>query len=141
MALELAFARLFGTPEHHGTPACVPANPAETLAWTPGTPGTPQISNVQTKNDAIDDEDALEADKPSMAVAAEIIRQVQRPDRQAFGLANAREAVLHHRKHAREAEAVARMHADTAQRHIDHTRRTVDAETFARWLADLGDTP
>ncbi|NNM64880.1 MAG: hypothetical protein HKL99_09765 [Burkholderiales bacterium] len=54
MALELAFARLFGTPEHHGTPACVPATPAETLAWTPGTPGTPQISNVQATNDAHD---------------------------------------------------------------------------------------
>ena len=58
MALELAFARLFGTPEHHGTPAGVPPKPAETLAWTPGTPGTPQISNVQATNDAHDLDEA-----------------------------------------------------------------------------------
>lgn len=58
MALELAFARLFGTPEHHGTPACVPATPTETLAWTPGTPGTPQISNSQATNDPHDLDEA-----------------------------------------------------------------------------------
>ncbi len=58
MALELAFARLFGTPEHHGTPAGVPATPSETKAWTPGTPGTPQISNVQATNDAHDLDEA-----------------------------------------------------------------------------------
>ena len=55
MALELAFARLFGTPEHRGTPACVPATPAETKAWTPG---TPQNGNVQATNDAHDLDEA-----------------------------------------------------------------------------------
>ena len=109
MALELAFARLFGTPEHRGTPAGVPATPAETKAWTPGTPGTPQNGNVQATNDAHDLDEAQSERAAIREFDAGIPRDV--------------------------AELLAR-HGDASAGGVDWTlhRLLADVQTSRRWL-------
>jgi len=84
-----------------------------------------------------DDLAELNADINAQAATADTIRQTAHPDRVQFAMRNHREAVLHHRRMARQAERVAAMHRDMAERHISAARARVDATAFDEWLADL----